>query len=110
MPYEPTTPLNETVMAPQSRDLDTFHIHSFMVQVDPNDASGVVVNVSWSKGFMDSGTYYPCFYFTNDFSGQAAVDAVGAEVTEGSSRYDEIKIALWTLLIDAEQVPEGEIT
>jgi len=110
MPYSPTNPTTEQVMVPEDHSLDVYHIHSFMVSIDPNDPQATSIHIAWSKGFIENDTYYPCFQYTNDFTGQTAIDAVMAEVTPGNTRYTEDKIALWTLLQDGGYVGPGSIT
>jgi len=110
MPYTPTAPTTEQVMVPQDHALDTYWIHSYEMRDDPNDSAAISVRVAWSKGFMDGGTYHPCQHFTDEFVGQAVVDAVGSSVIEGNTRYEEDKSFLWGLLIGAGKVSAGVVS
>jgi hypothetical protein len=111
MPFNPINPESQLVVPPdaQETDIDTFHISSFLISVDPNDGYAIQLNVRWSEGYMYSGTYVAVNNKSALISGEIVYDAVNVVVTEGNTRYDEIKEALWTVLSDAGEVSDGYV-
>ena len=98
MPYTPTTPESKPVPVATTKSLNVFHIHSFEVKRDPNDAAGATLQVEWSKGYTQDGTYFPVEFFMGKFGGSNLISSFTATVTNGNSRYKEIKDAIWALL------------
>lgn len=115
MPFKPKSPQIETVMVPSDRAVDEYHIHEHRVATDPNNPTQPSVIVTWSKGFRDAaGIYRAVRMIETAFQGPEVLASVTQTVTGGSTRYDEIKAAIWDLLIngdlpDQDKLPAGSV-
>jgi hypothetical protein len=110
MPFAPDIPPTKDVVGPEvEKNLDTYHIVSMNIQVDPNDAAKTSVKIVWAKGYMDSGNFVQAESHSEHLAGQDVIDKIG-EATSGGSIYNEVKYAAWELLQARGIVPAGTIS
>ncbi len=110
MPFKPNNPPSKNVLAPTSRAVDTYHIHSFTVVRDPNNPANTQVEICWSKGFIDNGVYIVDEMFQGQYMGPNVIDAINATVTPGNSRELEVKLGLWEIVDAEEDLPDGAVS
>ena len=110
MPFAPNIPPTGQIEQPkEDKSLGTFHIHKFVVNVDPSDAVATNVKVTFSRGYIENSVYYPVEYHTEILQGADVIAKIG-ENTSGGTIYNEVKYALWQILQGRDLVPAGDIT
>lgn len=109
MPFVPQNPEVKKVQTTATKTVDTFHIHNLHINLNPNNPLQHSITVKWSEGYVESGVYIPAEHHTDFMIGMPVVSGMITPVTEGRSRYDEIKIAVWTMMQEHGFIPEGDI-
>ena len=111
MGLNPTTPETQSVEVKTTEDkaLDTYHIHEMLTKLNPNDPTQNVVELQWSKGYMDGETYVPIQFDTATISGTDLGAKFMEVVPEDRTLYDAVKYGCWEMLLAKGLVPEGSI-
>ena len=87
-----------------------FHIHELSFLLEPRNPMLTKCRIVWSEGYDNADGYYVGSLIHEDhLEGTALVAALIALVTSGNTRYDEVKGAIWQLLIDEGIVPQGSV-
>ena len=96
------------VQVTETKEVNEYRIHTIDIRIDPNDPAALRISVEWSKGFVDADSKY--VYGRREmrrFTGGPVLSAVTAQVSEGNTRYDEIKKGIWGVLVAEGLVPSG---
>ena len=102
MPYVPNEPTTVSVPVPQEKTLDTYHVHGVNILVDPN-SDEVAIEVRWSEGYDDAGTYVVAKWHDDTFGGPELSGPVG-------QLRGPIREAVWGLIVATGKVPPGSVT
>lgn len=95
---------------PWEHVVDTYQIDAFEFGRDPNDPNSAHLNVVWSKGYTEDGTYTAVDRHSVTFTGVALGLALGGTVPTGVSYYDAVRNALWVLLLQSGNIPPGVVS
>jgi len=107
MAYTPEAPPTVEVEGPKvSKDLTHFHIHTLLISVNPNSSIHTSIKAQFSRGYMDGDTYVVANMESVLLDGDALLAAMQA-VTTGGSLYDEVRKAVWALLLSEGHLPAG---
>jgi len=110
MAFTPSTPDKINLPGPKvEKDLTRFHLHKLEILSDPADDKKTIVNVEWSKGYMDDDKYVVHERVYTSLRGDSLLKAMTAKST-GKTIYEEVKQAVWKLLQDQKHVPVGTIS
>ena len=110
MPLEPTSPESKDVPTTESKSITHFHVVQLKIDLDPNNQSGVEVEVHWQEGYMDSEIFMAVDSKFERLAGQDVLDKIN-ETTDGTtSVYNNVKQRVWSLLQTRGLAPAGDIT
>ena len=109
MGFQPTEAVEETVMVPETQELDTFQILQVTILLDPNDPTAASAGVNWAEGYMDGETFVAVKLKSAHCAGPSFLAAITAQVEEGETRYDTVKKGFWTYLEAQGLIPAGSI-
>jgi len=93
------------------KEVKEYRIYGMNIRIDPNNAEGLIIVVDYGKGYLDDdGKFVAVKRNKETLSGPSILSAVTAPVTEGNTRYDEIKNGVWSTLLSEGLVPEGTVS
>ena len=107
MGYKATTPQTAEVSVLQPRELGEYRIYNINIRIDPNNPMENSIYVDFAEGYMDGATFRPVNRTSRMFKGTPMQQAILAQVSVGSTRYDEVKKGVWDMLKSEALVPEG---
>jgi hypothetical protein len=110
MPYTPTTPESVEASQPVSVDLDVIYVTSISILLNPNDSSKDQIRVEFSEGYNSGENFVAVRRKSVTIEGQDFLDLGGAIVTVDSTRYDEIKNAVYGYLSANGHIPGGTVS
>jgi len=107
MAFAPETPSTIEVDGPKvSKELTHFHIHSLHIALNPNNAQQAAIKVQFSKGYMNGDAYVVVETESALLQGPALLEAMQTATT-GGTLYDEVRKAVWALLMAGGHIPAG---
>jgi len=93
------------------KEVNEYRIYGMNIRIDPNDPAGLIIVVDYGKGYIDDDEKFVAVKRDKEtLSGPSILSAVTAPVTDGSTRYDEIKNGIWSALLSEGLVPEGTVS
>jgi len=112
MPYIPSTPaiVAKGVVTTENVALDTVHITSLKIDVDPNKPEKTSVVCTVTSGLMDTGVFVDLKAETFVLQGNDVLIKMMGATQDGETIYDSVKRGLYELLIARALIPAGTVT
>ena len=112
MSFAPTTPPVGQIPQPTAnQNMDEYHIHSVKIVLTPGDQNKTRLEIKWSKGYDDAGTYKPIEHRITELKEEDAdLNTKLAAATTGASFFSDIKTAMWDLLSTKGEIGGGTVT
>ena len=109
MSFTPDSPQTLPMYVEVDREVTTYRIMDFQVDLFPDAPATARVRVSWQEGCLVDGLFVCARGRESTLSGANFLSAMMAPVSGGKSLRDTVRDALWTLLRAEGLIPPGTI-
>jgi len=109
MSFTPDSPQTLPMYVEVDREVTTYRIMDFQVDLFPDAPATARVRVSWQEGCLVDGLFVCARGREATLSGANFLAAMLAPVAGGKSLRDTVRDALWTLLRAEGLIPPGTI-